>query len=785
MTEVPESHARGGAGRQRRAWWQWVLGVGLIVFAVYSLVIRWIESEHPDWLMLMNAAESTPLRIPEGVKSVERVPGAHGEYSDYNLMIITLDTTRADRLGYYGYDKIQTPALDRLATGGVYFTQAFAPNPTTLPSHGGIMSGLFPFHHGGRKNGTTVINEGVTTLAEILRDQGYATCGVVSAEVLNSRYGIAQGFDTYIDEVEEFHEALVHRVPERRGGDTTDLALEWLRAHGGRKFFQWVHYYDAHSPYMPLEPFATQYKDRLYEGEIAYVDTQIGRLVAHLEESGLIHRTLIVVVGDHAEMLGQHGEWTHSLLIYDPVLHVPFLMYCDGKLGGGAYVDKVVTSVDVTPTVLSLLGVSNEHKMDGVDLTQPWDESRSIFIDTLEGFSQYGISPLLGVRDDQYKYIYCPQPELYELKDDPEEEGDLAGDRPADAEEMLVKLKGFFGDDLRAAGFAETSGTLDEDDRNALAALGYISAGLGDAQAPASLPNPRDAISIINQIQYALRIEKPEDRDLAVEKLERIAEKHPEFYATHRYLADQYFRIGQYFLAKGALIRCLEIYPDTASNVLMLAQTYARLGETDEAVETYKKAVELSVNKYAPLAQLGELYALNGRWVDAAEHLLAAAAVRPDEPGIIGNLIRSVRASDSFASAIPKLQELLRSHPEFGHLRTALATLLMDRGRQPEAKALFRVGIREYPDDHDLKIDFAARLLEQDAPSPADVLAAVDLAEAACLADGRTNPRFLHTLCLAYVEAGRRDEARSSDATALIETINRTLADLGPPESAP
>lgn len=750
-----------------RAWWQWVLGIGLLAFFAVGQFLKWLERNHPDIVLSWSAADTIPLDLPEGIRDVETVPAKPGEYAGYNLLLITLDTTRADRLGFYGNHDIETPNLDSLARQGVIFSRTFAPNPTTLPSHSTIHTGLFPYHHGARKNGATRLKDSVDTLAEILSRRSYHTAAFVSTIVLNAHYGLNQGFEEYRDEVEEAPDTAFRKVAERRGDKTTDLALEWLSSHPTGPFFVWTHYYDAHAPYEPPPPFDETYDSDRYAGEIAFVDTQIGRLLDALRKQGRYEKTLIVVIGDHGEGLGQHREWTHGLMVYDTTLHVPFLMHCGGRLGGGVHIGRPVGSVDVAPTVLSMLGVPVEHPMDGVDLTQPWDESRPLFADTLEGFEQFAIAPLLSVRRAEQKYIYGPDPELYAIDTDPDEEHDLIDRQPEAGQTMKQLLSRLYGDDLRKAGFIVADQSIGAEERAKLAALGYVSAGLSEAQASAELPDPKAVMPLINKLESAMMGEESRDRSVAIARFEELAVEHPDFYAIHKYLADMYEHEGEYYLALTATQRCLELYPNAYENLLTQARLHVELRQFDDAIKSYGTAIEHAPDKYTPLAELGRLLLNMGRMGDAADHLKAAFDMRPTDDMVALALKTAMVRSGREFQAIDLFQTRLKSDPRQARVRLALAQLKAARGDVAAAQQLIEAGIRLDPDNLRLKEGLASLWIDRAADAPDRLPEAIALMERVCLMAETDQADYLVTLSRAYAAAGNHEKAVSAAQKAL------------------
>ncbi|RMH62073.1 MAG: tetratricopeptide repeat protein, partial [Bacteroidetes bacterium] len=501
------------------------------------------------------------IQLPPNLAAADKLPTPRGSLAGANVVLVTLDTTRADRLGCYGNQHIRTPNLDDLAARGVLFKHALAPNPSTLPSHASILTGLYPFHHGARANGIFQLADKQTTLAELLSQAGYATAAFLSATVLDSRYGLAQGFGHYDDDMSEGRELLWLGGLERTGDKTTDHALKWLRGNADQKFFMWVHLYDPHSPTTPPEPYASEYAELPYDGEIAFVDEQVGRLLFELDKLGLTDNTLVVVVGDHGEGLGQHKEWSHGFMLYDATLQVPMIMACGSRMKG-VHIDQTVSSADVTPTVLSLLGLDVPNGLDGVDLASSVPSERALYFDNLEGLSEWGLAPLLGVYMAPFKYIWGPQPELYDLSTDPFETRDVIQTQAQTATRLKTQLQSFFGQDLAAAAFAAPTQQLSSDELHKLQALGYAGAGLGNQPPTTPLPDPKTHMDLVLRVEMALmRGDQGSPADAAA-ALEKLAAKHPDVLAVYRNLGDVYRQMGEYEKARGAYEQCRKLRPD-------------------------------------------------------------------------------------------------------------------------------------------------------------------------------------------------------------------------------
>ncbi|HEV7501761.1 MAG TPA: sulfatase, partial [Vicinamibacteria bacterium] len=394
---------------------------------------------------------------------------------DLNVVIITLDTTRADRLGCYGFAGIETPHIDALARQGTLFENATSTAPLTFPSHSSIFTGLTPPHHGARDNGGFFLDDARTTLAERLKAGGYATGAFIGAWVLESRWGLAQGFDEYSDHFDlSKYKVISLGTVQKPGDEVMDNALGWLDTVQQRKFFAWVHLYDAHSPYEPPEPFATRYRGTPYLGEIAYADKVVGRLTAWLESHGLMDHTVVIVVGDHGESLGEHGEATHAYFIYESTTHVPLIVRTPWNLSGRSRAQ--VSTVDIMPTVLDLVGLAPQDGIDGrtlapalLDAAAPVDHES--YSETYFPRYHFGWQHLRSLRDARYTYVDAPHPELYDRSQDPGETRNIFKAYSGRAEALRLRLEAM----SRSSGSqAPERKQLDPETLQRLAALGYV-----------------------------------------------------------------------------------------------------------------------------------------------------------------------------------------------------------------------------------------------------------------------------------------------------------------------
>ncbi len=448
-----------------------------------------------------------------------------------NLLIVTFDTTRADRIGAYGYPKAQTPNLDRIAQNGVLFERCLTVAPITLPSHISILTGLYPYNHGARNNGTHNVPADITTIAETLSAEGFATGATVSALVLDSRYGLDQGFDHYDDNLANAEKAPMFMFRETKALDTSKRAVRWLQDRGSERWFMWVHFFDPHANYNPPEEFAM---DDPYDGEISYADAGMGELMQALSNMGKLDDTLVVMTADHGEALGEHGESTHGMFVYDATTRVPLLMSHPG-LQPGLRVPDAVSSVDIVPTTLELLDIQSEVIFDGVSMAQSirhGDDGRvsrpPVYQEAMNPFYNHGWSDLRALRDSNARYVKAPRPELYDLFRDGRELNNLLPGAETEAAPFISQLKTMLadgeldsrGDDIRS---------MDPDMREALAAMGYVwsseTESVGDSEEP--LKDPKDMSHMWERSQQANALVRAERYEEAESMLRAILAEDP------------------------------------------------------------------------------------------------------------------------------------------------------------------------------------------------------------------------------------------------------------------
>lgn len=764
--------ATGNPKRPSRSALQWVVGAGLLAAAVVYAAVEYGPSIAFEG---RGAVPPRVIRVPASLRPSDVVPASPGDLAGCNLLLVTFDTTRADRVGCYGNDGIETPSLDSLAAEGVLFSQAIAPAPVTLPSHASILTGLYPFRHGARTNTLSRLGDAHETLAEVLSRNGYATAAVVSAFVLDSRFGTDQGFAVYDDKMGEGDDQHAERSADR----TTGRAEAWLRAHAGGRFFLWVHYYDPHFPREAPAEFLARC-ELPYDAEISFADSALGSLLAVVRELGLADRTLVVATADHGEGLGQHGEPTHSYLVYDSTMRVPLLMRCGARLGGGVHVARPVSLVDVMPTALSLLGVAAPAGLDGIDLTRPpGSGARPIYVEAMEALADYGWAALLGVYEGSLKYIHGPDSELYDLSVDPFEEKNLIGSRPKLAEAARLRLIELYGEDLELAA-SDRFSRPDTETLERLRSLGYISAGATDLLPLSDRPHPRDMIPLVERAFAAMAMEKEKGIDEVIARLERLVAEHPDFVAGHQYLGDACARAGKPDRAMAAFERCLELRPGQPIVLLAAARVQRSQRRFDEAAALFREALGRVPDDFGALLDLGRMQLRRGETDEAVELLSAALEVRPRDEVVPELLSAGMLNLGRRDDAIELYRRHLAAEPGLPAVRSALGQLLSSAERCGEAVGVLKEGIALAPDDLELANSLAWTLATCPDRAVVDLPQAAALMERVCTETGYSDAKFVYTLSMVRAASGRLDEAieLAERAQRLIAT-SRTARDRG------
>lgn len=622
-----------------------------------------------------------------------------------NLVVITLDTTRADHLGIYGSQTVRTPALDRLGTEGVVFDQAMTSAPLTLPAHSSIFTGKFPPEHGVRDNGGFFLMPEQVTLAEVLKDRGFRTGGFVAAYVLDRKWGIDQGFDTYFDEFDAGdHKGRSVGSIQRPGNEVVDRALPWLTSVGDDRFFAWIHFYDPHTPYAPPEPFKSQYPDHPYRGEVAFTDAQVGRVIDHLASRGLLDRTVVAVIGDHGESLGDHGEDAHGFFVYEAATRVPFVIRAPGDRLRGRRVADPVRVVDLMPTVLDLLGLSVPEGLSGVSLLPLMTGDRQQL--DLEGYAEamyplhhYGWSDLRALRAGRYKAIDAPRPELYDVEQDPEERVNLFERRRTLGDQMVARLRQL---DQVWSKAAPTPVAVDVDPevRQRLAALGYVGSFVASAaDTRSNRSDPKDKIGLFNLMSTAREaVAEAGGFARALKLYGQVVAEDPQVIDAWFALGNLYFRDGQHRAAIERYRRALELKPDHDLAVLNIASAYRKLGDDAAALMGFERYLTIDPRDPYVRYEVGEIYLDRGDWARAEAEFRQALEVD-------GRLARAKNAlgfvafqKGDIVAAERMAREALDTKPDVRLAHYNLALIAERRGDLRLAEKEYLLELEQHPD---------------------------------------------------------------------------------------
>jgi len=609
----------------------------------------------------------------------------------FNLLLVTVDTMRADHVGAWGDRTAETPNLDRLAAEGVRFAAAESPVPLTLPAHATILSGLLPPRHGLRNNGAGRFPDGPPTLASQLAAAGYRTGAFIGAFVLDRRFGLGRGFDRYDDDIPR--ERAADLDAERPGRVVVDRALAWLSEKSAKPFFAWVHLYDAHAPYAPPEPYLTRFAGRPYDGEVAEVDAQVGRLLAELDRQGIARTTIVVVVGDHGEELGEHGELTHGLLLYEPSLHVPLLVRAPGVLPRGFVLSSPVSLVDLAPTLAGLLERplegTRDRPLDGHDLSTVLRERREppredLYAESLYG-TLFGWSPVFAVRRGETKYISAPKPELYDLGRDPGESENLIERSNGEVKELATRLAA-----LQGSAKAAPEASLDAEARARLLSLGYL-AGAGLARPAGGAPgkDPKDAVVLFRAFEEAHGALVAGRLAEARSNYERLVAADPSNPVFVGQLAETCRRAGDFKAAIALYRQASAIAPEDREARYNLAVTLQEAGHNEEAMEALTAAIRLDPSRPEAHNALGIVLALRGDLEGAREQLAQAVELDPHNARAFNNLGNVLRELKRTAEAEQAYKRAVDLSPQYADPLNGLGTLEVQRDRPAAALPYF------------------------------------------------------------------------------------------------
>ncbi|MCB9850175.1 MAG: tetratricopeptide repeat protein [Phycisphaerales bacterium] len=601
------------------------MGVALIAVVTLGALVLWRATRNHG---TFSSDSTTPIVLCDVVKA--------GAAAGFNVLLVTLDTTRPDHLGCYGHANAMTPNIDSLVGHGVRFDDVTVSVPITLPSHSTIMTGLDPPMHGARANGAFRLGPEVTTLAELLKQEGYDTGGFVSSFVLDSRFGIDQGFDYYDFKVgDNAVRQVLTEHNERRADDTTASFLKWFRSRldsgTTSPFFAWIHYYDPHSPYdSPLQGLRPELDGRPYDAEIAFVDLHLGRVLSELKARKLYERTLIVVTTDHGEALMEHEEPGHSLFIYESTMRGALIVSCPSLFRQGYRVDdRLVGVIDVTPTILAMLGIDHEVEMQGLSLLDPAPSDREIYTESYYVRQVFNCAPLYGLRRHVDKFILAPRPEYYDLSRDPGELDNLYDRRVETSRKLESSLQVLMAAHDKAPSTIGASRQLAPEDRERLAGLGYLDSTLDSAPQPCDAKDEVELLMAMNVIKEHLSAGR---YDEALERCRALAAENPDWDVPVMFQAQAFLQLKRWPEAAAVLEQFVRRRPNSEL-IFRLAWIYFQSGNDQALLETLDAAEALDPLMGAIPMLRGDYYVRGGQYAKAIHEYERALEIDGDRVG--------------------------------------------------------------------------------------------------------------------------------------------------------
>ncbi|MBN1224425.1 MAG: sulfatase-like hydrolase/transferase [Candidatus Aminicenantes bacterium] len=599
-----------------------------------------------------------------------------------NLLIITIDTLRADHLGIYGYDKIETPNIDALGRNGVLFTRAFCHVPLTLPSHCSLFTGTLPLFHGIRDNGYR-LPESNTTLAQIMKNNGYATAAFVGAFPLDSRFGLDKGFDVYDDLYGSKNVVRDLSFIERRAAEVNNSAVAWIEKNKEKKFFVWIHYFDPHSPYEPPSPFSRTYAGREYDGEIAYTDSVIGDLIEKLDQLRLSDRTLTILTSDHGEGLGEHNETTHGIFIYDSTLRVPLIFHNPRKWAKSRIVKTPVSTIDIMPTIIELMRIDKNPEIQGESLLPVLSKETSIsdkyiYIESVAAMMDRNWAPLQGIRSGEWKYIDAPIPELYNLESDPNEEVNLVEKKPGITDllkkELFLATKNYSSPHSSRVFGAE----IDKETREKLMSLGYITGRT--ISGATQRPDPKTMIETDNAFNAAIIASETGELETARRLYEHVLNSQPNFIMGYEYAAYNYYKMDKIKEAIHLLEKAVALKLTTSSLLARLGLYYQEADRIGDSIDVLERLIRQDGSYAEAFNYLGVSYFKSGRLVESAGAFKKALSLDSDYAMAMNNLGNCYLSQKNYDLAAEEFKKAIAVDERLASAHNGLAVVFYRKG---------------------------------------------------------------------------------------------------------
>jgi arylsulfatase A-like enzyme/tetratricopeptide (TPR) repeat protein len=632
-----------------------------------------------------------------GGQPAETTPVAEAKAGKPNILLFTLDTTRADMLGTYG-SSMATPNIDTIARESVVFTRAYTVTPLTIPAHSSLFTGMFPPRHGVEDNGDFFLGPDAHTLAETMSDAGYQTMAAVGAEVTSHHWGFDQGFQTFFDDLKAPKE---NRWQVERRADAVEAdALSWLdKRNPDQPFFAWIHFYDPHNPYVAPDDYRKLFPGREYMAEVAWTDHVVGQIIEHLKASGALDNTWIFLMADHGEGLGSHGEGMHAVLIYDATTHIPMIVHPPGGTKM-RMVDDAVSLVDIAPTIAAIAGAKPLEGIDGTDLGPAINGTGSIaardgvYVESLYAFRHYGWAPQRALVDKDYKLLLAPQRELYR-KIDKTEMTNMADQEPAVAQSMHEKLDALMQKMVPAQGVSQ-SATMSSDRMNQLQALGYVTATAPTTNAPEStLPDPKTRLPFLMQVEKTRQALQEGNPKEARARAEAALKEEPN-------LSDLRVLYAQILMGAGDAKKALEILEPmrdsgSAQVIAALGNIHLSQGDPEQGIGELEQATQMDPYLVAAWVPYLQALFLSGDVDRFVAEAVRAGAMFPKDAPVQGMYGLALVLGGNPDQAQPVLEAALAEDPFIPFANHALGTLMKERGDTAKAESFLQEEIRLHP----------------------------------------------------------------------------------------
>ena len=699
-----------------------------------------------------------------------------------NVLLISMDTVRADVFSCYGFKHKTTPNIDAIAAEGILFERAYAPLSLTLPSHCSMLTGTIPPYHGVHDNNGYKLDNFNVTLAEILKDNGFVTGAIIGSIILDSKYKLDQGFDLYDDNFQDERSPIF--IPERQAEETRRIACEWLEKNQDENMFLFLHFYDPHRSYDAPEPYknmflshpyptegSIDYLQGRYAGEVAYTDNCIKGIIDKLKQLGLYDSTLIIITSDHGEMFYQHNEVTHGYFIYEGNVRIPMVFKVPG-VSTTRRIENTVGHVDIVPTVCSLLNIEGSSAFQGFDIStylledEPEDIKRHVYLESMTP-TRYKANSLLGIVNDKYKYIQTTQPELYDIVNDYPESVNLVETYPKVSHLLKGRLKNVLDDTITSRS-KDNKMELDEETLKQLEALGYVG-GIVTEEFSFDMTkiDPKDLIDyhVLNtRIRQAL---VKENFDSAREMCEKMISMQPNVHEPYFHLGAIAKKLEDYPESIKQLELAISIEPDDTRVYNFLASVYQDQGDHEQAIIQLNKSLKIDSEQSGAYGHLGQIYYQMKNYEKAFNYVQKALSIEPEQPIMLNQLAALYNRQRKTDKAIECFKKSLEIKPKQPDVMSELAMALYGQNEIQKAIVLWSESLESDPNQV-----YAANSLgwikatskDEEFYNPGEAL---KFARQACELSEYQNPGMLDTLAAALAANGQFEEAAETIGKAL------------------